>query len=222
LEQRELIDLLDYAWSDLKLDGSALTREGVASIIHGDLVRNVSIAESSEVRCHEKAMSAFRDLLYMQVDIDRASLQQIAGAWDDFFDVSFRRVSPVLPHFGFTPPYHGDIPKLLDDLFRYASRAYEAEDVVAKAARVHNGLVYIYPFAEHSEMIARAAMQYVLLRAGKPIVDLGLTEQGYNTMTADAIRGGDDGPLAGAIDLAVRKKEIAYGELSRPDPAYRL
>jgi hypothetical protein len=210
-EKRERIDLLDYAWSDLKLDGSALTREGVASIIQGDLVRSVSIAESSEVRCHEKAMNTFRDLLYMQVDIDRASLQQIAEAWEDFFDVDFRCGSPVLPHLDFTPPYHGDIPKLLDELFRYVSSAYDAGDAAGRAARTHNGLVYIYPFTERSEMIARAAMQYVLLREGRPIIDFGMSESEYNTMTAEAIRTGDDGPLARAIDRAARKKEIAYG-----------
>jgi Fic family protein len=208
-ERRERIDLLDYAWSDLRLDGSALTREGVASIIHGDLVRTVSIAESSEVRCHEKAMNTFRDLLYMQVDIDRASLQQIAESWEDFFDVGFRRRSPVLPHLGFTPPYHGDVPKLLDELFRYAHSAYGRGDAARKAARIHNGLVYLYPFAEHSEMIARAAMQYTLLREGRPVIDIGSSETEYNTMVAAAIRSGDDGPFAGAIELAVKKKEIA-------------
>jgi Fic family protein len=209
-ERRERIDLLDYAWSDLRLDGSALTREGVASIIHGDLVRSASIAESSEVRCHEKAMSAFRDLLYMQVDIDRASLQQIAESWKDFFDVDFRRGSPILPHLGFTPPYHGDVTKLLDELFRYAHSAYEKGDAARKAARIHNGLIYIYPFVEHAEMIARAALQYTLLREGKPIVDIELSESDYNTMVSAAIRSGDDAPLAKAIAVAVKKKEIAF------------
>jgi Fic family protein len=211
-EKRERIDLLDYTWSDLRLDGSALTREGVASIIHGDLVRNISIAESSEVRCHEKAMHTFRDLLYMQVDIDRASLQQISGAWEDFFEVGFRKGIPLLPHLDFTPPYHGDVTKLLDELFRYAASAYGRGSFARKAARVHNGLIYIYPFSEHSEMIARAAMQYVLLREGKPVIDIGLSEQAYNTMTADAIRTGDDRPFADAVELAVTKKEIAFGD----------
>jgi Fic family protein len=209
-EKRGRIDLLDYVWSDLRLDGSALTREGVASIIHGDLVRTISIAESSEVRCHEKAMNTFRDLLYMQVDIDRASLQQISGAWEDFFNVDFRKGIPLLPHLDFTPPYHGDVTKLLDELFKYAASAYDSGSFARRAARVHNGLIYIYPFSEHSEMIARAAMQYVLLREGKPIVDIGLSEREYNTMTSESMRSGDDLPLAETIELAVRTKEIAF------------
>jgi hypothetical protein len=213
-DNRERIDLLDYAWSDLRLDGSALTREGVASIIHGDLVRNVSIAESSEVRCHEIAMNTFRNLLYMQVDIDRASLQQISGSWEDFFDVSFRKGVPLLPHLDFTPPYYWDVSKMLDDLFRYAASAYGSGGFARKAARVHNGIIYIYPFAEHSEMIARAAMQYVLLREGKPVIDIGLSEREYNTMTSASIRDGDDSPLAKAIESAVAQKEIAFGDES--------
>jgi Fic family protein len=209
-EKRERVDLLDYTWSDLRLDGSALTREGVASIIQGDLVRNISIAESSEVRCHERAMNTFRDLLYMQIDIDRASLEQISGAWEDFFDVGFRRGVPLLPHLDFTPPHHGDVTRLLDELFRHVASAYDSHSFARKAARVHNGLMYIYPFAEHSETIARAAMQYVLLRERRPIIDIGLSEQEYNTMASEAIRTGDDLPFAEAIEQAVARKEIAF------------
>jgi Fic family protein len=208
---RERIDLLDYAWSDLRLDGSALTREGVASILSGELVGNVSIAESSEVLCHETAMSTFRDLLYMQIDLDRASLQQISEAWSKYFDMRYRKGSPVLPHLGFAPPHYADIPKLLDELFRYVRMSYDGQGAEVRAARIHNGLVYIYPFEEHSEMIARAAMQYELLRGGLPVVDIGLSEQAYNTLVSDAIRTGDDAPLAEAIAHAVRAKRAAIG-----------
>jgi D-ribose pyranose/furanose isomerase RbsD len=51
----------------------------------------------------------------------------------------------------------------------------------------------------------------VLVSAGKPIVDIGLSEQEYNTMVADAIRTGDDSPFANVIDMAVAQKEIAFG-----------
>jgi hypothetical protein len=61
-------------------------------------------------------------------------------------------------------------------------------------------------------MIARAAMQYVLLRCGKPIIDIGLSETEYNTMTSEAIRSGDDSAVAGAIGRAAVQKEIAFGD----------
>jgi fido (protein-threonine AMPylation protein) len=157
-------------------------------------------------------MNTFRDLSYMRIDIDRASLQQIAGSWEDFFNVDFRRISPILPHLDFTPPHYSDVPKLLDDLFRQVKVGYDDADFAGKAARTHNGLIYIYPFSEHSEMVARAAMQYVLMSCGKPIIDIGLSEQGYVTMTAEAVRAGDDEPMAKVIELAVKKKEIAFGE----------
>ncbi|MDR3225008.1 MAG: Fic family protein [Clostridiales Family XIII bacterium] len=211
-KKRERIDLLDYAWSDLRLDGSTLTREGVASILQGELVQNVSIAESSEVRCHELAMATFTNLLHMQVDMDRAGLQQIAESWSDFFDVSFRKSSPVLPHLGFTPPHYSDIPKLLDELFRDVLSAFGERNVASRAARIHNGLVYIYPFTEHSEMIARAAMQYELLHGGLPVVDIGLSEPAYNTLLSESIRTGDDGPLTDAITKAVKINRMARSD----------
>jgi hypothetical protein len=207
------LDLLDFAWSDLRLDGSLLKREGVASIIRGELVQSVSIAESSEVLCHERAMSTFRGLTHMQIDLDRASLQQIAEAWSDFFDVGYRRTSPVLHHLGFTPPQHADIPQLIDELFRHVRAVMPGGDAAAAAARIHNGIIYIYPFTEHSEMIARAAMQYELISRGLPVVDIGLSEQEYNTMVSEAVRTGNDEPLADAIRKAAAAKQRSLADM---------
>jgi Fic family protein len=145
----------------------------------------------------------------MQISLDRAGMQQIAEAWSDFFDMGFRKNSPLLPHLGFTPPHYADIPKLLDDLFLYVRSAFDGRDAESRAARIHNGIVYIYPFAEHSEMIARAAMQYELMHSGLPVVDIGLSEQEYNTLVSESIKEGDDKPLAAAISKAVRTKQMA-------------
>jgi hypothetical protein len=209
---RAKIDILDFAWANLRLDGSKLTKEGVATIIDGGLVPSASIAESSEVRCHENAAAVFRDLGYMQVDLDRAALEQIAGAWSDFFDTGFRGGSPVLHHLGFTPPYHGDVPVLLDELFREIRVRYDRGDVTGRAARVHSGLIFIYPFKEHSETIARAAMQYELLRGGMPIVDIGLSETEYNTIVAESIKTGYDARFAGVLESAIARKRKSCGE----------
>jgi Fic family protein len=103
------------------------------------------------------------------------------------------------------------VPKLLDELFRYVLSSFDEKSVVSRAARIHNGLVYIYPFAEHSEMIARAAMQYELLRGRLPVVDIGLSEQSYNTLVSESIRTGEDGPLADAITKAVSRSQRAVG-----------
>jgi hypothetical protein len=199
MENIKKIELLDYTFNDLKLDGSALTREGVAKIMEGKLIPSISMGEHEELSCHRKALQIMDEMLHMQTDLDRNSLLRIAGAWDGMIGVSPRSGSPVLPHLGFTPPNHSDVPALLDDLFRKLWRTREETDVYTKAAALHNGIIAIYPFETHSEMLARAAMQYELKKAGHPVTPLDLSEQEYNTQVAEAIKTGNPEPFASII-----------------------
>jgi hypothetical protein len=202
----ERLDLLDFAYRDLKLNGSALTREGVATILDGGLVPQTSIAEHDEIRCHEKVLTIFQDMLYMQTDLDRAGLSVLAEAWRPVANVNFRTNNPLLHHLGFIPPYHGDIPRLIDALFVDVRTRLSGAGVIARASRIHNGLMYIYPFDAHTGTIARAAMQYELRRGGLPIVDIGMTEEAYNDLVAASVRKRSDEEMISVIETALEVK----------------
>jgi hypothetical protein len=214
------LELLDYTYSDLKLDGSVLTREGIAKIMEGQLIPSVSVAEHEELSCHKKALNIMNDMLHMQTDLGRAGLFRLAEAWDGMIGVRIRSGSPVLQHLGFTPPYHADVTGLLDDLFNKLWRSNRDADVYERAAIIHNGIIAIYPFETHSEMLARAAMQYELKMAGLPVTPLDVTEQEYNTIVGDAVRYADHELFASVITRSVNKRirylsQITSNNLSR-------
>jgi Fic family protein len=200
------LELLDYTYSDLKLDGSSLTREGVAKIMEGQLIPSVSMEEHEELSCHRKALRIMDDMLHMQADLDRGGLLRIAGAWEGMIGVRLRTGSPVLPHLGFTPPYHDDVPELLDELFRKIWREHSDADTCERAAILHNGIIAVYPFETHSEMLARAAMQYELKKSGLPVTPIDITEQDYNIMTEKAIKSSDPTPFAAIIKQSAEKR----------------
>ncbi|MDR2486977.1 MAG: hypothetical protein LBD12_03350, partial [Clostridiales Family XIII bacterium] len=130
------LDLVDYTWNDLHLDGSTLTREGVAKLLEGQLVPHVSMAEHEELDCHRRALKIMEDMLHMQTDLDGVGLLRLAGAWDGMNQVRPRRDSPQeLPHLGHLPPPSDDIPRLLSELFRRAARTGQ-EDVTSPDLRV--------------------------------------------------------------------------------------
>jgi hypothetical protein len=200
------IELLDYTYNDLKLDGSALTREGVAKIMEGQLIPSVSMEEHEELSCHRKALHIMDEMIHMQTDLDRAGLLRIAGAWSGMIGVRPRVGSPVLPHLGFTPPAHADVPGRIDELFRKVWVAHPDADVYKRAALIHNGIVGVYPFETHSEMLARAAMQYELKKVGLPVTPLDLTEQEYNTLVSESIQSGDPEPFAVVLKKSVDRR----------------
>jgi hypothetical protein len=47
------------------------------------------------------------------------------------------------------------------------------------------------------------------LHGGLPVIDIGLSEQSYNTLVSESIRTGNDGPLTDAITKAVAINQMA-------------
>jgi hypothetical protein len=80
------------------------------------------------------------------------------------------------------------------------------EDCVRRAAELHDGIIAVYPFSEHTEALARVALQYELFRNGFPIVPFDLTEQAYNEMVSTGIKSDVHDALYAHILVCIDKK----------------
>jgi hypothetical protein len=198
--------LLDFAYTNLKLDGSSLTAEGVNQIIGGDIVSGVSLREHNEVEYHRHLLRAFADMLYMGTAVDRKELIRLYSILTHDPHATFRSGSPILYHLDYTPPHCADIPERLDQLFRDLFAHDFGGDYIRRAVEMHDGIIAVYPFSERTEALARAALQYELLRNGMPIIPFGLTEQAYNEMTAAGVKNGAHDELYAAVLRAADKK----------------
>jgi hypothetical protein len=119
----------------------------------------------------------------------------------------YRADAPCLYHLDFVS---GDPERISADLaeaFKQIARTDFNADICRKAAAVHGAIVRVYPYADgFSEMAARTALQYELVRGGYFPVDLGLNEPEYNTILAQAVKTGDPAPLADVIRTAIFRK----------------
>ena len=205
-EIMEKMDIFDFLYNDLKLDGSAITEEGVGKMIEGGMVAGASIREHTELTRHSAALKYFAEMRHMDVTLDGPRLEELYAVICGDRPCEFRRKTPILYHLDFTPPHHTEIPGLLDELFRLSYRDSYSGDFIRRAADLHNGIIAIYPYDEKSETLARAVLQYELIRGGLFPVRFGVSEQDYNMQITQSIKDGFEEPFYRTVCKAVRIK----------------
>ena len=210
------MDLLDFAYSDLRLNGSALTKEGAKSILAGNTVPGVPVFEHRMCEAHKKLLIRFESKLDMDPDVDMALLNEFCMILSGSTQPLYRKGEPLLYHLDFVP---GDDERAADELteilsaIRRADKGNAYKDFCHKAAAIHTAILKVYPYqGGFSELTARAAMQYELVRAGYFPIDVGISEQAYNTMCAAAIRKGDVTEFSDLLRNAVMKKLLVLIE----------
>jgi hypothetical protein len=200
-------DLVDYTYSDLRLYGSKLSRGGVEGVLDGITVAGVPVFEHRLCEAHRKLLSRFADKLDMGMDTDGLILNEFCTILAGASLPPYREGSPLLYHLDFVPGDDGRISQGLAEMFAQAHRLETDGDFCLKAAVIHTGIVRVYPYADgFSELAARAAMQYELIKAGYFPVDIGAGEQEYNSVTGAAIRTGEPSAFAALLRTAVFKK----------------
>ena len=199
-------DLIDFTFSDLRLYGSSLAKEGVIRILEGEILEEIPVFEHRLCEAHKNLLTKFEDITDMGMDIDSAVLNEFSMIISGTDIPRYRDGSPLLYHLGFVPCDTERITSELTEALAFVKR-YEAEDVCLKAAMLHNKIIKVYPFTEGlSELSARAAMQYTLIKEGFFTVDIGISESEYNRLTADSVQSDNDSALGGILKNAIYKK----------------
>jgi len=204
-------DLVDFAYSDLRLNGSKLTKEGVRGILEGVTVDEAPVFEHRLCEAHRKLLSRFEDKIHMGLETDGILLNEFCIVLASAELPPYREGTPVLYHLDHVPGDDDRISADLADMFSAVRRAEKgglySGDFCHKAAVIHNGIMKIYPYIEgFSELSARAATQYELVRAGYFPVDIGIGESEYNRINAEAIRTGNVSEFAELLRTAVFNK----------------
>lgn len=187
-EKIEKLDLFDFVYNNLSLDGSRLTQEGMSAILNGEIVRGVSIYEQTSGEIHRNLIKKFTNMRHMKTSIDLRELVGLYSILINKKNPKYRNNNPVLFQFNYKPPSRHDIPTLLAELFKSLFMTDYGPDFIRTAVDFHNGLIKIYPFEEGTEALARTILQYALYSNGYPLIYFGLSEQQYNDMVGTAIK----------------------------------
>ena len=208
-------DLTDFVFSNLRLYGSSLTIEGVRLILDGGTIPDAPVFEHRLCEAHRTVLSGFESKISMGIEVDSFVLNEFCMTLTGSDLPPYRDGSPLLYHLDFVP---NDDEKISADLAKAFSvikrderdgRFNEGQcaDPFIKAAALHNAIVKVYPYTEgFTELSARTAMQYTLVKGGFFPVNLGISETEYNEIIAESIKSDEAEKFADIIKIATFKK----------------
>jgi hypothetical protein len=202
------LERIDWIYMNLALDGSPLTRDNVEGILQGEMVLTGRIMDHVIIERLDALYGEMYDLASRDIPLSSRLASRFAEILaDGDMDASeFRKSTPTLQQFSYTPVLAGDIGPGLDQLMAMTEHKGEFDNPFAKAANLHNAFMAIWPFRENNEIIARALMEYYLIRQGFPVAALNVTESEYNSAFVQYTKDGSSVWLADHLMRAVRDR----------------
>ena len=200
------MNLVDWIFSSMKLDGSCISKNGVQRIVKGEFLTDVSVRDHVEVSEYQEAIKFAYDMADMEIEINERYLLRLYQLFAKSDHPEYRRTNPVLVALDYNPPHPGEIDEQMELLFQWMTMNDFESNPILKAAYLHNKLIEIYPFESYSEAVARMAMYYVLIENGYPPVLLNLNEQEYYEAIQSYLKHENIRPLYEPLERSVYNK----------------
>lgn len=214
-EFKRKMDIVDFAYSNLHLDGSILTRAGVLSILEGNVINNAPVREHRLIELHGKLLSKMEDRLEMRMDVDLSIAESFYKIIIGHDEIKYRTTNPILYHLDFVPDNYDDVRVALNDALKKVNRNDYDGDFCLKAAEFHMEIIKIYPFDDYTEVLARTIMQYELEKNSLFPISINIDEQLYNHMISEALVTGNSEHFAQIIrKSALEKLDLLIDKVS--------
>jgi len=202
----EEMDRVDWIYSSMKLDGSALRKNEVEKIIKGEFLVDVSVNDHAAISNFLDTIKEMYDMSEMQISLDEKYLLKIYESLFESEEKGYRRSNPILRMISYNPPHFKEIEEQLELLFQWIDAKKDSLGTIEKAAYLHNKLIEIYPFEIGSEATARAAAQYLLIREGLPPILWNISESEYYDAIRLYLKKEDITPIAEVLARGVYNK----------------
>ncbi len=200
------INLVDWIYTILRLDGSCIGKADVQRIVKGEFIVDVSVSDHSAVGSYHDAIRLAHDMAGMEIELTEKYLFRFYQILANPPSLEYRRTNPVLIMLDYIPPHPSEIEEQMDILFQWMDTNDFQSNPILRAAYLHNKLVEIYPYETCSESVARMAMYYELIRNGFPPVLLNLSESEYYSAIRSYLKKEEIQPLYEPLERGVYNK----------------
>jgi len=180
------------AWvlMNMHLNGDPVDAETASKITAGDYVLNATIEEHMAITSMLDVLPLMRTMIGMEEELRPDSLKKFYRSLTGGREAVYRKTTPILFHLSYNPVLPLEIEPELVKTFSLREIEGKNLDAIDRAVYVHNSIIRIYPFESDNEIIARAAMEYMLMSAGLPLCPISLSEQEYNGALAEYLKKG--------------------------------
>ena len=200
------INLIDWIYSSLRLDGSSIGKTDVQKIVKGEFLVDVSINDHSAIGNYHDAIKLAYDMADMEIELTEKYLFRFYQILANPERLEYRRTNPILVMLDYNPPHPSEIEEQMDILFQWMNTNDFQSNPILRAAYFHNKLVEIYPYESYSESVARMAMYYEMIRTGYPPILLNLNEPEYYSAIRGYLKKEEIQPLYEPLERGVYNK----------------
>lgn len=208
------IEKNEWLYNNMRLEGSALTKEQLAVISKGEFVLSVPVEEHLLADRLLKSLERLWNFVDMKRDLDLSILDEInAIICGRKEKMAYRKRNGVVPELDYIPPIPAEIPGRMNNFGAMLAKASYADgghdECFEYAARIHNEIIRIFPFGLKDKLTARAAAAFYLMTKGYPAISPSMREEEYNKMAAEYLQNGDCKPYARVLkEEVLRRMEL--------------
>lgn len=185
------MEMADFIFTMMNLDGRSISKEEVQAILRGETIKCGRLEDHIVLRRYMELYFSMCEMLTFETDIELSVIGKIYGLSSGLEIQPVRQENLTLYTFDYTAPKYEEV---MDRLKLMLSRLYSAElgdNLLMKAAYLHNELIAISPYKHGNEVLARALLYYYLMSWNFPVFELRVREQDYNIAVMEYLKAGD-------------------------------
>ncbi|MBR0600346.1 Fic family protein [Sinanaerobacter chloroacetimidivorans] len=200
------LNVVDWIYTTLRLDGSNIGKISVQRILKGELVSEATLNDHANIGNYHDTIKLAYDMADMEIELNEKYLFRFYQSFAKPEKLEYRRTNPVLFMLDYNPPHPSEIEEQMDILIQWMNLDDFQGNPILRAAYLHNKIIEIYPFETHSEAVARMAMYYELIKNGYPPVLLSLSESEYYSAVRQYLRNEKIQPMYEPLERGVYNK----------------
>ncbi|WP_027399755.1 Fic family protein [Anaerovorax odorimutans] len=200
------INLIDWVYSSMNLDGCSISKQVVEKILKGHFIEEASVSDHLSIENYKKTIKLEFDMADMEIDLNIKYIFKIYKTLVEDQPLEYRKSNPILKAFNYNPPHPKEIEEQMDILVKWIGNDNCDNNPILKAAYLHNKFIEIYPFEVHSEAVARMLMNYELIRNSFPPVGLNISRKEYNDAIILYLKNEDIKPIYNALIRSIFNK----------------
>lgn len=207
-------NLLDFVWSIVVPAGMTCSKKAVLAIMRGEYLPDSTLEENIFIRNLSAAAHQAEAFAAMPAMLGHPLIRAAYGAIAQSEPYQYRENNAILDELAYRPPDFKLIRERLDLFINWTQEPERDRDPILTAACIHNRLIEMYPFSQHTEALAIWLMQYSLMSSGLPTVDLFREKTAYYQMLEEYIRTRDIIPFTRMIASHVSAKLAHFLDLT--------
>ena len=199
------LDEREWIYMNMRLSGRGLSNKQIDRILDGKCILEATVEDHLLINQMTDVREYVEKRAAKGYNVTLKAIKEIHDLVADE-ELEFRKSSPVLFQYSYTPMAADRIPQAMEELVAFARDEDCDVNFVEKAVQVHNRFLEIYPYREGNEYVARVLMYLILALNGVPFCPLTLSEQEYNDCIIEYLKKGSHEAMTKAVLEAILAK----------------